>query len=178
MPLVEHIDEYAFNSCTALSEVSIPNTMSIADSTFGYCAKLELVDFGAGPRDAVAGVESLSFEDTPPCRIVVPDSLYDAWTAPHDGWTAVKLAADARALDTRGTLVYAYARGNYTANGIAFMAAPDNTGIDNANCTMDITHGASNIPPSDIAAGGYRDILSLGWYASAATRTLTLRNLV
>ncbi len=91
-------------------------------------------------------------------------------------WTAAPLGATSASIATDGTLKYAYARGDYTVNGVAF-ANEGTDGIDNANCKVDITHDASNTPPADTESGDYKNLLGAGWYASAADRTVTLRNL-
>ena len=93
-----------------------------------------------------------------------------------DGWTAVAMGATSASIRTDGTLLYAYARENYTVNGVAFVSEGTD-GINNANCTVDIVHDAGNKPPNDTEEGGYKELLGKGWYASAATRTFTLRNL-
>ena len=91
-------------------------------------------------------------------------------------WTAAPLGATSASIATDGTLKYAYARGDYTVNGVAF-ADEGTDGIDNANCKVDITHDASNTPPADTESGDYKSLLGAGWYASAADRTVTLRDL-
>ena len=94
----------------------------------------------------------------------------------EDGWTAAPLGATSASIRTDGTLLYAYARENYTVNGVAF-ASEGTDGIDNDNCTVPVTHDASNTPPADTESGDYKNLLGKGWYASAADRTVTLRNL-
>jgi hypothetical protein len=91
-------------------------------------------------------------------------------------WTAAPLGATSASIATDGTLKYAYARGDYTVNGVAF-ANEGTDGIDNANCKVDITHDASNTPPADTESGDYKNLLGAGWYAYPGDRTVTLRNL-
>ena len=94
----------------------------------------------------------------------------------EDGWTAVAMGATSASIRTDGTLKYAYAREDYTVNGVAFVSEGAD-GINNANCTVDITHDASNTPPGDTEQGGYKNLLGKGWYASAGNRVFTLKNL-
>ena len=91
-------------------------------------------------------------------------------------WTATPLTASSTSIRTDGTLKYAYAYGNYTVNGVAFVDEGAD-GIDNGNCTVNITHGSSTTPSGTTESGDYRNLLGKGWYASAADRTITLRNL-
>ena len=93
-----------------------------------------------------------------------------------DGWTAVAMGATSASIRTDGTLKYAYAREDYTVNGVAFVSEGTD-GINNANCTVDITHDASNTPPGDTEQGEYKNLLGKGWYASAGNRVFTLKNL-
>ena len=93
-------------------------------------------------------------------------------------WTGMPLTASSTSIRTDGTLKYAYARGNYTANGVAFSSQASEGGISNPNCSVNITHGSgAGSLPGDVETGGYKDLLSSGWYASAATRQVTLKNL-
>ena len=92
------------------------------------------------------------------------------------GWTGSALGATSASIRTDGTLKYAYAREDYTVNGVAFVSEGTD-GINNANCTVDITHDASNTPPDDTEQGGYKNLLGKGWYASAGNRVFTLKNL-
>ena len=94
-----------------------------------------------------------------------------------DGWTAVVMGATSASIRTDGTLVYAYANGSCTVNGVAFADEGSN-GIDNANCTVDVIHASGNATPAGTEEGGYKSLLGNGWYASAADRTVTLKNLV
>lgn len=184
MPLVTDVGESAFYYCGDLTSVALPKATSVPDNAFYGCEALTSVDFGDTPRTSVPALGSDAFYGVPnTCKIIVPDAQYDEWTAPNeesgaDEWSAVKLGAGSTSIDTQGTLVYAYARGDYTANGVAFSAAPGEGGINNANCTVNITHPASTTPPGDVEEGGYREILRYGWYASEGTRTVSLKNLV
>ena len=94
-------------------------------------------------------------------------------------WTAAPLTASSTSIRTDGTLQYAYARGNYTANGVAF--AGSNGIINNGNCVVwEATGGAGNAvssPPSDTETGDYRNLLSNGWWANGKDRKIALKNL-
>ena len=94
-------------------------------------------------------------------------------------WTATPLTAGSTSIRTDGTLLYAYARGSYTANGVAF--AGSNGIVNNANCVVwEATGGAGNAvssPPSDTETGDYRNLLSNGWWANGKDRKIALKNL-
>ncbi len=92
------------------------------------------------------------------------------------GWTATALGSTSASIRTDGTLVYAYAYGAYTVNGVTFISG-GTAGIDNANCTVNITHNASTTPPADTESGDYKNLLGAGWYGYEGVRTVTLRNL-
>ena len=99
-----------------------------------------------------------------------PDPVLDA------GWTATALGSTSASIRTDGTLVYAYAYGAYTVNGVTFISGGA-AGIDNANCTVNITHNSSTTPPADTESGDYKNLLGAGWYGYEGVRTVTLRNL-
>ena len=94
-------------------------------------------------------------------------------------WTATPLTASSTSIRTDGTLKYAYARGDYTANGVAFTGS--NGIINNGNCVVwEATTGAKNAvssPPSDTESGDYRNLLSNGWWANGKDRKIALKNL-
>lgn len=94
-------------------------------------------------------------------------------------WTGTPLTASSTSIRTEGTLVYAYARGNYTVNGVAFTGS--NGIINNGNCVVwEATGGAGNAvssPPSDTESGDYKDLLSNGWWANGKDRPIALKNL-
>ena len=92
------------------------------------------------------------------------------------GWTATALGSTSASIRTDGTLVYAYAYGAYIVNGVTFISGGA-AGIDNANCTVNITHNASTTPPADTESGDYKNLLGAGWYGYEGVRTVTLRNL-
>lgn len=95
-------------------------------------------------------------------------------------WTGTPLTASSTSIRTEGTLVYAYARGNYTVNGVTFVGVGDGI-INNANCVVweasgGALGGQSN-PPSDTEEGGYKNLLFYHWWASAKARKIQLNNL-
>ena len=92
------------------------------------------------------------------------------------GWTATTLGSTSASIRTDGTLVYAYAYGAYTVNGVTFISG-GTAGIDNANCTVNITHNSGTTPPADTESGDYKNLLGAGWYGYEGVRTVTLRNL-
>ena len=98
---------------------------------------------------------------------------------PDDGWTAVPMGATSSSIRTDGTLKYAYALGNYTANGVTFVGS--NGLINNADCVVwENTGGAQSFgssAPSDTESGGYKNLLENGWWANAKSRPIQLNNL-
>ena len=96
-----------------------------------------------------------------------------------DGWTAVALGSTSASIRTDGTLKYAYAFGNYTANGVPFVGS--NGLINNADCVVwEATGGAQSFgssAPSDTESDGYKNLLENGWWANAKKRPIQLNNL-
>ena len=97
----------------------------------------------------------------------------------EEGWTAEPLSATSASIRTDGTLKYAYAAGNYTVNGVAFIASSGL--INNADCVVwEATTGAQSAtpsPPSDIVEADYKNLLGHCWWASAKGRKIQLNNL-
>ena len=95
-------------------------------------------------------------------------------------WTGTPLTASSTSIRTDGTLKYAYARGNYTANGVAFTGV-GNSIVNNADCVVwEATTGANNgqaNPPNDTESGDYKNLLNYHWWASAKGRKIQLKNL-
>ena len=82
LPAATSIGESAFRDCVSLTSVSLPAATSIGESAFVSCSELASVDFGDTPRPSVPTLGEHAFDSTPPfCKIIVPDSQYDAWTA-------------------------------------------------------------------------------------------------
>lgn len=96
-----------------------------------------------------------------------------------DGWTAVAMGSTSASIRTDGTLKYAYARGNYTVNGVTFVGS--DSSISNENCVVwEATGGAQTIPltaPTDTEEGGYKNLLQTAWWATAKGRKILLNNL-
>ena len=95
-------------------------------------------------------------------------------------WTGTPLTASSTSIRTDGTLKYAYARGNYTANGVAFVGVGDKI-INTANCVVweassGAREGQSN-PPEDTEDGGYKNLLNYHWWATAKSRKIQVKNL-
>ncbi len=95
------------------------------------------------------------------------------------GWTGEALGATSAAIRTDGTLKYAYAGGNYTVNGVAFIASSGL--INNADCVVwEATGGAQSAtptPPSAVTDADYKNLLGHCWWASAKGRKIQLNNL-
>ena len=95
-------------------------------------------------------------------------------------WTATPLTASSTSIRTDGTLKYAYARGNYTVNGVAFTGVGDKI-VNTADCVVWEASGGAGISgataPNDTDAGGYKDLLEHPWWASAKGRKIQLKNL-
>ena len=98
-----------------------------------------------------------------------------------DGWTAVPMGATSASIRTDGTLLYAYARGDYTANGVAFTGVGNGI-VNTSNCVVwEASGGAQTVNPtvpSGTESGGYADLLGHGWWATAKGRKIKLNNLV
>ena len=92
-------------------------------------------------------------------------------------WVGEALPATDGAVRTDGTLLYAYATGAYTLNGVPFAAAGNN----NANISADISwpyNSTSGSPaPDGVASGAYRDFLTHCWWANQGDKEVTLKNL-
>ena len=95
-------------------------------------------------------------------------------------WTATPLTASSTSIRTDGTLKYAYARGNYTVNGVSFAGVGDKI-VNTADCVVWEASGGAGISgataPNDTDAGGYKDLLEHPWWASAKGRKVQLKNL-
>lgn len=95
-------------------------------------------------------------------------------------WTGTPLTASSTSIRTEGTLVYAYARGNYTANGVAFTGVGDKI-VNTADCVVWEASGGAGTSgataPDDTDAGGYKDLLEHPWWANAKGRKIQLNNL-
>ena len=86
------------------------------------------------------------------------------------GWRAAKMTLDPTSILTDGELVYAYARGDYTANGVEFAKATANSStksIDIDDLTWVFT-GANFFPDknyvfSGIEDAGYKDLMTHSW---------------
>ena len=95
-------------------------------------------------------------------------------------WTGMPLTASSTSIRTDGTLKYAYARGDYTANGVAFVGV--GAGIVNKpDCVVWEASGGAGTSgataPGDTESGGYKDILEHPWWAPAKGRKIQLKNL-
>ena len=95
-------------------------------------------------------------------------------------WTGTPLTASSTSIRTDGTLKYAYARGNYTANGVAFTGV-GNSIVNNADCVVWEASGGAlggqSTPPTDTEDGDYKNLLNYHWWASARGRKIQLNNL-
>ncbi len=91
-----------------------------------------------------------------------------------DGWIARALDSTGSNIATTGKVVYAYARGNYTVNGVEFAAQPENGGVSNENCVVDIKSGFGN---GGAGEGGFDSMRAKGWWTTAGGKTVALKNL-
>lgn len=95
-------------------------------------------------------------------------------------WTGTPLTASSTSIRTDGTLKYAYARGDYTANGVAFVGVGDGI-VNKPDCVVWEASGGAGTSnataPSDTESGGYMDMLQHPWWASAKDRKIELKNL-
>ena len=84
-PALSEVEEYGF-AYTSLNAISLPAVTRVGDNAFEYCTDLASVDFGATLL-SVPPLGSGAFAEVPAtCKIIVPDSLYDAWIA-ASGWS-------------------------------------------------------------------------------------------
>ena len=95
-------------------------------------------------------------------------------------WTGTPLTESSTSIHSKGTLRYAYARGNYTVNGVAF-AAVGNKIINTDNCVVwEASGGALDgqaSPPSGTEDGDYKSLLKYHWWATAKSRKIQVKNL-
>ena len=97
--------------------------------------------------------------------------------APQLGWTAEHLTTDPSCIRTDGTLVYAYAAGNYTANGVHFSAiSTSDFPCSDIGWTRSTLITGKSYTVSGVT-GGYGDLLSHFWSINGSTQTITLNNL-
>lgn len=88
LPAATSVGGSAFNNCNSLVAVSLPAVTSIDGYSFAGCTSLTSVDFGE-TLSSVPTLGSSAFNSVPTtCKIVVPDSKYDAWIA-ASGWSAL-----------------------------------------------------------------------------------------
>ena len=99
-------------------------------------------------------------------------------------WTGTPLTASSTSIRTDGTLKYAYARFDSTANGVVFDGVGINI-VKNTDCVLweassGAREGQSN-PPAGTEDGGYKNLLNYGWWASTnpnpKPRKIQLNNL-
>ena len=95
-------------------------------------------------------------------------------------WTGTPLTASSASIRTNGTLKCAYARGNYTVNGVAFVGV-GNKIINTENCVVwEASSGAldGQAPtPSGTEDGDYKNLLKYHWWATAKSRKIQVNNL-
>ena len=77
-------------------------------------------------------------------------------------------------------MLYAYAQGNYTVNGVDFFGVGNGI-VNTANCVVwEATGSAQTLPPtapSDTETGDYKNLLQHAWWATAKDRKIVLNNL-
>lgn len=97
-----------------------------------------------------------------------------------DAWAAEPLTADGASVRSAGTLVYAYARGNYTVNGVSF-AQLTSTENNDIHWGLSLGYTAGSTVPAEVADSGYSSLLANCWWVPGQTGgskiPLTLRNL-
>jgi hypothetical protein len=125
-PATATIGLYVFSTCTSLASISLPAATTIGAGAFGGCTSLTSVDFGDTPRSSVPtlGINALAGVPTS-CKIIVPYTQYDAWTAASD-WSSLPQEfvrhaekADKPATFTTGNLAALDANGNSTDSGLS-----------------------------------------------------------
>ena len=96
-----------------------------------------------------------------------------------EGWTAAPMTKSSASVSAEGTLVYAYAMYDCTANGVSFVGTGTG-GLSADDCVTAFTSSGRNTtsaPPSDTESGDYTKLLTYGWWESAGDREFTLKNL-
>ncbi len=95
------------------------------------------------------------------------------------GWTAEALTADPSGICTDGELVYAYARGDYMVNGVAFSGVGSSVlAIDNANVSWTGFSMTAGCTYGDVEDAGYKGLLENSWACMHTySHTVTLKNL-
>ena len=85
---VRSIDSKAFQGCTSLTKIAIPDTVkTIGMNAFDGCTSLKSVNFGAGLNTIEAG----AFSGCPLTEIVVPDSVTSIGGGAFGGTTPVNV---------------------------------------------------------------------------------------
>lgn len=107
----------------------------------------------------------------------------DGATSTPVSWKAKPLTADPSSIVSDGTLVYAYARDNYSVNGVDFakIQAADiqDNKIDNDNLYWNVSTEwvSSSGDISGVADGDYLNLLKNCWWVNNWEFLITLRNL-
>ena len=95
LPEAKSIGGDAFDSCTSLSSISLPAATAIDIRAFAYCEALVSVNFGSTARQSVPTLGIDAFPDLSQsghtCRIIVPDADYAAWTTNSDWATLTSM---------------------------------------------------------------------------------------
>ena len=88
LPAANTFGSVAFSGCGSLASVSLPAATNLSSQMFRNCASLASVDFGA-TLSSVPALGLSAFSGVPTsCKIIVPDSQYDAWIA-ASGWSTL-----------------------------------------------------------------------------------------
>ena len=126
LPAVASIGHSAFDYCTLLTSVSLPAATNIGNWAFANDWSLASVDFGAN-LSSVPSLGSSAFDGVPStCKIIVPDSLYDAWIAAAN-WSTLYAGGYKFLRHSE----WEYAR-KYELAGYAPLASPAFTGTPTA----------------------------------------------
>ena len=92
-------------------------------------------------------------------------------------WVGEALSTTDSAVRTDGTLMYAYATGAYTLNGVPFAAAGNNNATISADISWPYNSTSGSPAPDGVASGAYRDFLTHCWWANQGDKEVTLKNL-
>ena len=96
LPAAETIGNYAFDGCRNIQRLAVPNAKSVGSSSTRDLSSIPVIDFSERdtaaypsapdlPADAMSNINA-AYD----YKIVVPDSMYDAWIA-AEAWSSAAI---------------------------------------------------------------------------------------